>query len=69
MSKTATRDLFDRMEGPPKRTYQLFEQGDSVAIVIDPNALDMAGVDFDDLPEVDEWIFEDEDKIVIDLDP
>lgn len=69
MGKPAIREHFDQMEGPRRRRFQPFSLGGSIVTSLDQDALEENGIDLEDLPELDQWIFEEEGKIVIDLDP
>lgn len=67
MAQPAEKRAFEVMDGPRKKKYQPWEQGDSIAITLDPDVLQEHGIDAENLPVLEEWIFEDEGKIIIDL--
>jgi len=72
MSQRAERKALERMSGPYRKQYKPFIQGDSIAIVLDINALEKHGitknaVKNDEIESLDEHIYEDDGEIRIDL--
>lgn len=69
MSKTPKKDLIEdlREDGPRKLSVQPFKVNESLVITIDKEAATAAGIDFDNPRTVDEWVYKEEGKIVVDL--
>lgn len=67
MAHPAEKRAFEVMEGPRKKEYQPWPQGDSIAITLDPDILADHGITEDNLPKLDQWVYEEEGRIVIDL--
>jgi len=60
-------ELFDAMQAPRRRRYSGLTIGGSVAVVLDPRALQDHDIDTEDPPEFEQWVFDERGKIIIDL--
>lgn len=70
MANSPSRDLIQDLGGGPRRKQvQGIEIGGSLLVTIDKDAARACGIDFEDPPRLDTWVYEKEGKVVVDLDP
>ena len=72
MSQRAERKAFERMSGPYKKRYTPFVSGDSIVIALDLEALESNGITKEtvqngDIGKLDEYVYEEDGEIRIDL--